>query len=282
MDGSIQQENQGNLDNNSTITNAGGNNSKFQTGIIILLIIIIFLLLALISYLFFFQQNKTTGNVIKKTSTNNTSSTKTISNPYLNWSVYTNSTFGYSFKYPSSWSLYTSNYPNNVGGDISANSQTGGEVELVKNSGANIIFSYNLTGIGGSIQLISKIEKFNINNTQYDLVFLASYSQSSCPQEFKTPPITIPTSLLPQSCTQYTNRVYLVSNLSQNIENIHGNYFTQPLMNTHISDPTINSNTVNALGSLYLNLPSAINIDSINTNSDIQVFENLLKSLQLP
>ncbi|MCL4393077.1 hypothetical protein M1145_02965 [Patescibacteria group bacterium] len=280
-----------NVDNNLETPNIQNTNSDNTSGIkswqintIIILGLLLLITLGLIFYVIAFKKSSN-NNLVSLKTTSTTKKAVTVANPYKGWLTYTNSTYRYSFKYPSSWKLYTSNYPNIVfGSNTTANSQTSAEVELLNTDGAHIIFTYNLTGLGGGNQLVSKIEKFNMNNTQYDLVFLASNSQSSCPQIYGKASFTFPSSLLPRSCIQNTNKVVLVSsNQTKSIQNINGNYYVSiPLIDTNISDPAINVNTNNAVGSISLTLSSAININSINTNSNIKVFENLLKSLQLP
>ena len=281
-----------NLDNNLEVPSIQNSNSdhisgikRWQVNTMIILGLLLLITLGLIFYVIAFKKPSNNNLVSLKT----TSTTKKVANPYKGWLTYTNSTYGYSFKYPPSWKLYTSNYPNTYPQTkkgvpaMTANTKSGAEVELLNTDGANIIFKYNQWGLGNGPLLASKIEKFNINYTQYDLVFLASNSQSNCPQLYgHSDPYFEANSLLPKSCIQNTNYVYLVSSNQIYIQNIHGNYYVNfPLIiNTHISDPLLNTN--NSIGFLYLTLPSAININSINTNSDIKVFENLLKSLQLP
>jgi hypothetical protein len=254
------------------------------TRVIIIIIIVIFIIV-IIYLLLSLEKSKNSNTISNNINSNSKSITK--NNPYSGWITYTNSTFGYSFKYPPAWKIYTSNYPNNPNGSKSANSQLGAEVELVNTDGANITFLYNLTGLVGSNQLISKIENFNIDSNQYDLVFTAANSQTSCPQLYTSQPNTYPSSLLPASCTQYTNTVYLVNNspggYSTYIQNKNGNYFlVSDIFTTYIADQSLGVLPGSAVGSFYLTLPSQININSINSNADIQTFENILKSLKLP
>lgn len=271
-------------------TSYANNKLKSNTITIALIIVIIILVIVILVYLFLsLEKPKTPNNINSSTKsvTKNSAPSTTANNPYSGWITYTNSTFDYSFKYPPGWKIYTSNYPNDPNGSKSANSKLGAEVELVNTDGANIIFLYNLTGLGGSLQLISKIDNFNIGSTQYDLVFMAANLQSSCPQIYTAAPNTSPSSPLPPSCTQYTNTVDLVNNSSGGystyIENKNGNYFlSSNIFTTYIADNSLGVLPGSAVGSFYLTLPSPININSINSNTDIQVFENILKSLKLP
>ncbi|MCL4393189.1 hypothetical protein M1145_03570 [Patescibacteria group bacterium] len=262
MDKSVQEVKPQEAQPQNNQNNIVKTNSKFPTLIVTLLIVIILLLLFLLLYLFFaVNKTKHHNNITTKQSVSiqkpkaNTPTSKTTINPYSGWKTYTNSTYGYSFKYPANWIINTST----PYATASPNTST----VTLSNNGNIITFTYDITGIGGVDKLASLIQQIIVSNKNYDLFFQSS---SSCPEvgspgsanAYPTP-----------SCTSSVQNIFL-NNISE-VQTSNGNSFGSSFM------------TINGKGSFIgLHLSAPISTSTINTNPYVQVFKKFLLSTTLP
>ena len=233
-------------------------NSKGLHLIIVLLSIIIVVLIGIFIYLFLSpHKSEAPSSTIKPVSH------KTSLNPYQGWLIYTNPTYGYSFKYPSSWSINTSHAV-----PSSSIATLASSVVVLSNNGNVITFIYHIEGIGDMLSLASFIQQITVSGKNYDLFFESS---SSC-SEVGSPGTTTfyPRATVPQSCIATTQSIFL-DNIS-GVVTSHGNSFGSSFMSVNAN------NTLQA--SIGLELSSPIDTSSLNSNQYINVFKQFLSSVK--
>jgi hypothetical protein len=246
---------------NTNISNTGGI-KRWQVNTIIILGLLLLVTLGLLFYVIAFKKPSNNAFASLKITTKKTN---TVVNPYKGWKTYTNPTYGYSFKYPTNWTINTSQAIPKTANNAPASPNTS-TVTLAFN-GYTFTFSYYITGIGGSVGLLSKIEPITIDNHNYDLVFHANTEISSChllggsPGSINADPNNQPT-----ACKEYTNTI--------NVENI------KYVLTGYYSDIFMQINNEASL--IELMLPHSILTNTIDNNGEVITFKKIIKSIVLP
>ena len=155
---------------------------KGQTQVLILAGIVI--LLALAGGIFFLGRltaPKTQTPVVTSSpqpSDLSTEASAKVENPTTNWKTYTNSTYGYSFKYPEDWSLDTSKVEPATYNNAIASPNTS-SVILTKD-GYEFSFSYYLEGVGGVCSIAAKVEEVDISGSKFLKKYVNTKSNPLC------------------------------------------------------------------------------------------------------
>ena len=229
--------------------------------IIALLVVIIVVLIGIFIYLFLSPNKSEAPSSTTKIVPVSHKTSSTL-NSYQGWKTYTNPTYGYSFKYPSSWSINTSQaIPS------SSIATLDNSVVTLSNNGNVIKFNYHLSGIGGTLLLASLIQRITVSGRNYDLFF---QSASSC-SEVGSPgsAAAYPRATVPQSCIAEVQSIFL-DNVSEVVTS-NGNSFGSPFMSIN------GNNSLSASIGLKLNAP--IDTSTINSNQYIKVFKQFLSTV---
>jgi hypothetical protein len=141
-------------------TDNTGGIKRWQVDTMLILLLLLLITLGLIFYIIAFKKSSTSTVTLKNT----TPKTNAVVNPYKGWLTYTNPTYGYSFKYPSSW-VISSNTQNNTD-VITATSPNGYKFQYSEIS--------TLTFASGGEQIIAKNSIININSTSYYKYYINS------------------------------------------------------------------------------------------------------------
>lgn len=254
------------IDNNSQFSNVTSPQSgikKWQINTLIALIAILIVILLVILYFTIFK--KTPNNSNNKNSSVN--STTTI-NPYKGWLSYQNSTFGYSLKYPSSWSINTTqaNAPQQPAPAFAANES----LILLESSGSNIntltfIYNGNIDFSSQAGGYLAKTQPITISGKTYYLAYINTSANCTITPQ-------IPINQLPSSCGNGFTQIF-ISNTLPTISSIESAPYPQYAYAT----ATLNGKTSVIMDSLS----SEQSILTISSNTDISSFINIVKSIQI-
>lgn len=123
-------------------------------------------------------------------------------NQDMGWLSYTNKTYKYSFKYPSSWTLDASNAePKTTASNLMTSASF---VTLTTPEGYQLKFSYNLYGVGGSGISFNKYTNITIDGESFTKAYLNNCYGPDGPQSNVTP--------VPTTCQNIFNEITYVPN----------------------------------------------------------------------
>ncbi len=248
MDNNIDNNPQTN--NNIPASTANGV-KKWQINTLIALIIILIIILGFILYLLTFKKTPSSNIVTSKTSVTN-NKPNIITNPYKGWLTYTNSIYGYSFKYPNTWIV---------------NSKTNTIIVTSPNG-----YKFQYTEISSPFasegaQIVEKSSYININNTNFYKYYLNTQTNGCTTQ------MGFRYEIIPNTCVNSFSEIEIGTTIPTSVKDQNGTIFNS------INAPTfININ--NHFIFIKFILP---NITTINSSSFLIMNQNLnliLKSIK--
>jgi len=245
-------------------TNSTGGIRRWQVNTIIILGLLLLITLGLIFYVIAFKKPSTSTVTLN----NVTPKMNTVVNPYKGWLSYQNSTFGYSLKYPSNWSINTTqaNAPQQPAPVFVANESK----ILLESSGSNIntltfIYNENIDFSSQTGGYLAKTQPITISGKTYYLAYINT--SANCTVTPQTP-----INQLPSSCGNGFTQIF-ISNTLPTISSIESAPYPQYAYAT----ATLNGKTSVIMDSLS----SEQSISTISSNTNISSFINIVKSIQI-